>query len=480
MLRRVSLLGTLSLGLFFTCMFCAVSPADAITMVSNKGRTIEISDSLFQSPYEEAQGIVYDLEPIKPMSNPSEDPRVKSIFGNDDIYEVQNSLTYPYSTSVLIQSALNGNTYRGSGNFIGDKVILTCAHVLFDLEAKKFYSIAISPAHNADKEPFGSEVPEEVFVPQRYRSLNNDAINDAERLWDIGIIITKKPYGAITGSLGFKSLQGISLAGRSAHIVGYPCKTNERKLWMSDGAIMADKAGLLHYQIDTLGGSSGSAVYDDSYNVLGIHVLGGRKNPYNYAVKADDAAARIIYAFAGNNAIMQTVFNEDPYDGWIKRADKWSYFEKGVCYFERWVPYGSDWYYIGKDGFMIRSSWLQHKGYWYHFDDKGVMEKDGWIKLKDLWYYLDAEGKMASDRWVNTSGKWYYVNNQGVMLKEQWLSDKGKWYYLNSEGDMAVNKWVQTKGKWYYLGSDGVMYKNKTATIDGKRYRFDSTGALVS
>ncbi|SNF07032.1 choline binding protein G [Streptococcus pneumoniae] len=52
----------------------------------------------------------------------------------------------------------------------------------------------------------------------------------------------------------------------------------------------------LDYQVDTLEGSSGSAVYDASHRVVGVHTLGDGANQINSAVKLNERNLPFIYS----------------------------------------------------------------------------------------------------------------------------------------------------------------------------------------
>jgi V8-like Glu-specific endopeptidase len=58
------------------------------------------------------------------------------------------------------------------------------------------------------------------------------------------------------------------------YIIGHPAG-GTLQLSLQDNALLDFEGRLLHYRTPTVGGSSGSPVFDDNWNLVGIHHAGG-------------------------------------------------------------------------------------------------------------------------------------------------------------------------------------------------------------
>ena len=160
--------------------------------------------------------------------------------------------------------------------------------------------------------------------------------------------------------------------------------------------------------------------------------------------------------------------------GWIKRDNKWYYFdEKGNKAIGKLEENGKT-YYFDENGQMKTGLIDNPDGTGkVYVSDFGTKKKIGWFEEKGKWYYINADETMKTG-WIQYSDKWYYLDSDGAM-KTGWVQDKDKWYYLDTTGSMKTG-WVQDKDKWYYLNSDGSMAVN-TTTPDG--YAVDADGVYV-
>ena len=357
------------------------------------------------------------------------------IIGQDDLVKVKNPLEYPYSTSVYIESSNNNLTYRGSGNFIADNVVLTAAHVVYDKNANKFLeNVKIYAGDQGDAGHMYSSGVKKISILDSYKT-NGKFEND------LAVIILDKPLGAKLGHLGLYS-NSSDYKGEKVTITGYPAKSREKIMYTDKKNILSDEGGLLSYKIDTLGGSSGSVLYDSKHNAIGVHVMGNEKEQKNYAVKLNDTNLSHV-----NSILKQATLN-----GWEKVNNEWYYYKHN----------------------HREKGWINDNNKWYYLGDNGVMQV-GWIKYNNKWYYLDASGAMQVG-WIKLNDKWYYLASDGTM-QTGWLQLNGKWYYLSSSGEMQTG-WIEIGGVWYYMKQSGEMVTG-THTINGKVYKFSDTGAWI-
>ena len=258
---------------------------------------------------------------------------------------------------------------------------------------------------------------------------------------------------------------------------------------------------------------SGKKYYLDQYGVMqfGWQTIGSQKYFFDtngVMVTGIVSIDGVIYSFDKNGhfegkstaasaqTIVDTVRNKTTSSstgttGWVKKNDKWYYYNngklltgwlnyQGAVYYlagngamvSGWQMIGGKWYYFNSSGSM-RTGWLKDGGKWYYLQKNGVM-KTGWIYLDKVWYYLEGSGAMKTG-WLRLGSTWYFMDQSGAM-KTGWVRVDGSWYYFNSDGSMRTG-WLREGNTWYYLDSDGDMVTG-SRRIDGKTYYFNSSGAL--
>ena len=392
-----------------------------MTVISSTGEEYEVSETLQESPGNNN----FSLPNVSPTYGQYYTNQSEVIIGKNDLVKVKNTLQYPYSTSAYVESEFRGVkngkdvTYRGSANFIKDNVLITAAHNIYKHEfGKDAEELYVTPARTPNSVPFGRIKIKEARYLKEFRNTAPDELTT----YDLAVLILEEPIGAQLGTLGLPN-NIENLKGIGATITGYPAISEDEQMYTGFKNILKDTGDFLFYQVDTLRGASGSAVYDSTNRVVGVHTNGSEAEQMNYAVKLNEKALSFIYSVIRGHSI----------DGWKL---------------------------IG--------------GTWYYY--KNSTKQTGWQKINDTWYYLDASGKMLTD-WQKVNGKWYYLETSGSMATG-WKYVRGRWYYLdNKNGDMKTG-WIKVGGNWYYLNSSGAMVTG-SQTIDGKVYNFASSGEWI-
>lgn len=107
----------------------------ALTVKSSTGEEYEISESLFSNPADEQKGNL-DLPILNPTYGDYYKADSELLFNKKDLMPVSDSLNYPYSTTVFVESEFDSSFGRvvgkGSANFIKDNVLITAAHNVFN------------------------------------------------------------------------------------------------------------------------------------------------------------------------------------------------------------------------------------------------------------------------------------------------------------------------------------------------------------
>ena len=418
-----------------------LSTVSALTVISNTGEEYEVSETLQESPGTNN----FSLPDISPTYGQYYTNQSEAIIGNNDLVKVKNTLQYPYSTSAYVESTFKNidsiEISRGSASFIKDNVLITAAHVVYDRESKtEATEVKIMPAATPDSNPFGEIKVKEVRYLKEFRNTDPDELTT----YDLALLILEEPIGAQLGTLGLpNNLENTK--NLDVTITGYPSFNKHIKQMYTDTkAVLQDTNDFLFYQVDTLPGASGSAVYDSNNRIVGVHTNGSKSEQMNFAVKLNEKALSFIYSVIQGHSI----------DGWKLISGTWYYYKNSTK----------------------QTGWQKINDTWYYLDASGKMRTD-WEKVNGKWYYLESSGSMATG-WKYVRGRWYYLDNKNGDMKTGWYKDGSTWYYLDpTNGDMKTG-WIKVGGNWYYLNSSGAMVTG-SQTIDGKVYNFASSGEWI-
>ena len=425
-----------------TLLASQLPTVSALTVISSTGEEYEVSETLQESPGTNN----FSLPDVSPTYGQYYTNQSEVIIGKNDLVKVKNTLQYPYSTSAYVESEFRGVkngedvTYRGSANFIKDNVLITAAHNIYRHEfGKDAEELYVTPARTPNSVPFGRIKVKEARYLKEVRNTAPDELTT----YDLAVLILEEPIGAQLGTLGLPN-NIENLKGIGATITGYPAISEDEQMYTGFKNILKDTGDFLFYQIDTKGGASGSAVYDSTNRVVGVHVSGSDPEQMNYAVKLNEKTLSFIYSVIKGHSI----------DGWKFISGTWYYYKNSTK----------------------QTGWQEINDTWYYLDSSGKMLTD-WQKVNGKWYYFGSSGSMATG-WKYVRGKWYYLDNKNGDMKTGWYQDGSTWYYLDpSNGDMKIG-WTKVNGKWYYLNSNGAMVTG-SQTIDGKVYNFASSGEWI-
>ena len=404
-----------------TLLASQLPAVSALTVISSTGEEYEVSETLQESPGNNN----FSLPNVSPTYGQYYTNQSEAIIGNNDLIKVKNTLQYPYSTSAYVEATFKNIDSivisRGSASFIKDNVLITAAHVVYDRESKtEATEVKIMPAATPDSNPFGEIKVKEVRYLKEFRNTDPDELTT----YDLAVLILEEPIGAQLGTLGLpNNLENTK--NLDVTITGYPSFNKHIKQMYTDTkAVLQDTNDFLFYQVDTLPGASGSAVYDSNNRIVGVHTNGSKSEQMNYAVKLNEKALSFIYSVIQGHSI----------DGWKLISDTWYYY-------------------------------------------KNSNKQTGWQSINGKWYYLETSGSMSTG-WKYVRGRWYYFDKTNGDMKTGWYKDGSTWYYLDpTNGDMKTG-WIKVGESWYYLNSSGAMVTG-SQTIDGKVYNFASSGEWI-
>ncbi|VOB23968.1 V8-like Glu-specific endopeptidase [Streptococcus pneumoniae] len=427
-----------------TLLASQLSTVSALIVITNTGEEYEVSETFQESPEPSS----YSLPDISPTYGQFFTSRPEAIIGSNDLVSIKNTLQYPYSTSVYVESVFHGvkdgknETYRGSANFIKDNILITAAHNIYKHEfGKDAEELYVTPAATPNNAPFGTVKVKKYYYLKNYVS-DNPGTHSKN---DLALLVLEEPIGTKTGTLGLSSLS-TNLSGLNVTVTGYSALSEAVQMYTDTRNVIRDTGDFLYYNVDTYGGASGAAVYDASHRVVGVHIGTESRGSdiVNLAVKLNEQNLSFIYSVLEGHSI----------DGWKLISGTWYYYKNSTK----------------------QTGWQKINDTWYYLDASGKMLTD-WQKVNGKWYYFESSGSMVTG-WKYVRGRWYYLDNKNGDMKTGWYKDGSTWYYLDpSNGDMKTG-WTKVNGKWYYLNSNGAMVTG-SQTIDGKVYNFASSGEWI-
>ena len=206
-------------------------------------------------------------------------PMRESLIGRDERLRITPTSEFPWRANAHLQIlAPDNQMYVGTAWFVGPRTLITAGHCVYIHDHGGRYAdwaraIHVIPGRDGPETPYG------YVTSSDYRSVVGWA-RDQDDEFDYAAIILPKPMGIETGWLSAAVESDETLRGGTAHIAGYPGDKRDQL----DGTLWYDKKPIVHcdprkvyYEVDTVGGQSGSAVMIDEDGTpvaIGIHAYG--------------------------------------------------------------------------------------------------------------------------------------------------------------------------------------------------------------
>lgn len=201
----------------------------------------------------------------------------ESVCGNDDRTRISPTINAPWRwICELFITFPNGVTGRGTGWFFGPRSVGTAGHVVYNADAGGWASrIEVIPGLDDDHRPFGSQ------VGTSFRS-TNAWVRSADKTYDYGaIILPDDSLGRSVGHFGLAEVRDEEIVDLFVNTAGYPSDQAFGTQWFNGGSVAQATASTFLYMLDTVGGQSGSAIWqvaDGQHAVVGVHGYGGCPN----------------------------------------------------------------------------------------------------------------------------------------------------------------------------------------------------------
>lgn len=205
----------------------------------------------------------------------------ESVIGVDDRVRITATSSYPWRVHAsLLITAADGSNWIGTGWFIGPRTLITAGHCVYIKHSGVVgrdgfvRSIKVMPGRNGTVLPFGS------VTSTDFRTVQGWATN-GDQNYDYGAIILPSDLGNTTGWLGFGVYNDATLTNSVGNLSGYPGDKPAGTQWYHARKIISVGPRKVYYDIDTMGGQSGSAVYrvvNGKRTAVAVHAYGGSAN----------------------------------------------------------------------------------------------------------------------------------------------------------------------------------------------------------
>jgi glutamyl endopeptidase len=218
------------------------------------------------------------LVDIGAASFPSRALIPETVHGQDDRVQIQQTPQYPWRVHAsLLITARDGSSWIGTGWFIGPHTLVTAGHCVCikhsGNEARDGWvsAIRVMPGRNGDSLPFGSVVSTQFWSVKGW-------VEDGDEQYDYAAIILPTDKGNEVGWFGFGVVPDNVLRDAVVNISGYPGDKPDGTQWYDSHPVASLGANKVHYDIDTMGGQSGAAVYriENGQRIgVAVHAYGG-------------------------------------------------------------------------------------------------------------------------------------------------------------------------------------------------------------
>ena len=196
------------------------------------------------------------------------------IIGSDDRVRVGNTGAYPWRAICGLKiTAANGKRFIGTGWMISPRTVITAGHCVFmHNEGGWARSVEVVPGLNDASRPYGSASSGALRSVTGWTQSRN-------REYDYGAIIlpANARLGARTGWFGLAVRDDAFLRAASLNLSGYPGDKGGNQQWFMAQRAKSVSGRVITYNIDTMGGQSGSPVWilqnGQRYGV-GVHTNG--------------------------------------------------------------------------------------------------------------------------------------------------------------------------------------------------------------
>ena len=221
------------------------------------------------------------------------------IIGTDDRKRITNTNSWPWRVhGHMIMTFPNGKRYIGSGTLINRHHVLTAGHCIHSKQDGGWArSVVFIPGQNDNSKPYGA-----IWATRLVSAIG--WTSNANRNYDYGMLVLSSDVGKRTGWFGIITTSDKKLLRKRVNLSGYPGDKGGRQQWWHADVIKQVGSRRVIYDIDTMGGQSGSGVWAKFSGFKGEKV----------------AAIHTTGSSSGNGA---TRINRPVFDNYVKWMSTW-------------------------------------------------------------------------------------------------------------------------------------------------------------
>jgi V8-like Glu-specific endopeptidase len=176
------------------------------------------------------------------------------IFGQDNRTRVADTTQFPWSAIGQVVCDYGFELAIGTGAMIGNKTVLTAAHVIYDQSLGWPISITFIPGLNGVDEPYGQITAAHHVVPDQWTQGNPD--------YDLGLIVLDKPVGQQTQFLELVVEPDSFYTDQALESAGYPADLGDgNEMYYVTGQSTGVQGTVMFHRITTEEGQSGSPIW---------------------------------------------------------------------------------------------------------------------------------------------------------------------------------------------------------------------------
>jgi V8-like Glu-specific endopeptidase len=181
-------------------------------------------------------------------------PGQSIIFGQDNRTRVTDTTQFPWSAIGQVVCDYGFELAIGTGAMIGNKTVLTAAHVIYDQQLGWPISITFIPGLNGSLTPFGEINAVQHTVPDQWKQGNQD--------YDLGLITLESEVGQQTGFLQLVVEPDSFYTNQALESAGYPAdKGDGNEMYSVTGQSTGVEGKVMLHRITTEEGQSGSPIW---------------------------------------------------------------------------------------------------------------------------------------------------------------------------------------------------------------------------